>query len=1115
MAEQRSKPVKRTASEMQRAAHARSRSRARAQEVRAARHGRLGKGLIATFLLASAIIFFGGLVLSGRALPLPPTLRTQVVEVIAERLPEASVSIDDVAVMLGPNGAPRVRMENLAFGDLGGGGVAVLNGLTAHLSPAALLRGRLQPERLVLDGAQVTVRRSRDGTLALDAGSGGANTEFNLPGLLSALDAALESGPLSSIEEASAEGMVITLEDARSGGIWQATNAAIVLRRSETGLTASVTSDVFNGTDSVAEVQVSLTYESGSGDLGLGIRLVDVAAIDIAAQSPALAWLGVLDAPISGSVRADVSRDGALIGLSGALDIASGALTAQAGTAPIGFQQAKAYLEFDPERQRIDFSEVSVATETLQVTAAGHSYLAEIFEGWPRAFLGQFVISELALDEERLFREPVALSGVGVDLRLRTDPFEVEVEQLATELNGQIITGKGRVSAREDGWHVSVDGQTAQIATDTVMQFWPLIEAPITRAWLDQNVRVGTLTDVTMAFRKTPGERSDIGLNFAFRGGEVQFLKDMPELIGAGGIGVISEDAFHLKMTNGGVTSSQGDWIDFSGSVFSIPDIEQKPPQGLFQLRARGDIPDILDVTNNAPLRLMERAERSPDLAQGSADIVAEFELPLKDGILVDEVTYAVTGILRDVSSDRIVPERVLTSRRMALSANADELRLVGPVALDGAGLTADWRQPLGEGGREAGSQITGVLPISSETMQTFGVPLPDGLLRGEAQAEYSLRVVPEKAPELSLTSDLRGLGLAIDALGWSKSAGTEGGLELEATLGSAPEVTRLSVSAPGLGLDGQIQLRESGGLETAVFDPVRVGSWLDARAVLTARESGQAPAIAIDGGRMDFRDFPRDQFQGGNSGDRAPISVSLDTFILSDALSFAPLVGQIESGLAGLSGDFEARVNGQTPISGALAPANGGTAIRIQSNDAGGVVRSAGFSNSATGGTLDVVLTPIPNDPNGGFRGEFLIEEIRIQDAPVMAAILDTISVVGLIDQLSGQGLRFATVDGRFRLSRDAFVLDEAAAIGGSLGISVSGLYDLNAQQIDLQGVVSPFFFLNSVGSLVSRRGEGLFGFNYSVVGPSTTPTVTVNPLSILTPGLFREIFRRAPPTN
>ena len=65
----------------------------------------------------------------------------------------------------------------------------------------------------------------------------------------------------------------------------------------------------------------------------------------------------------------------------------------------------------------------------------------------------------------------------------------------------------------------------------------------------------------------------------------------------------------------------------------------------------------------------------------------------------------------------------------------------------------------------------------------------------------------------------------------------------------------------------------------------------------------------------------------------------------------------------------------------------------------------------------------------------------------------------------------------------------------------------------MDFRGVVSPVYFLNGIGSILTRRGEGLFGFNYRMTGPASGPSVGVNPLSILTPGAFRQLFRRAPP--
>ncbi len=1109
-----SKPKPRASSQIGRRAHAKSRAQAEWRDARAKHHGRLGKGMVSTVVLATLVMFLGGLMLTGRAVPLPDSLRDRVAQSVAARMPDSAVQIGEMAVTLGRDGAPRVQMANVSFGDSGGGGAAVLNGVSARLSPGALLQGRLVAERVQLDGAQVTLRRASDGTFAFRGAGGAAGPAQSVTDMLAGLDAVLTEGPLATLQEVTAERVVISLEDARTGRIWQATNASMRLRRSNNGLTLSVSSDVFNGTDDVAEVQGSFSYDVGTGDIGLGMRLVNVPAADIAVQSRALSWLGVLDAPISGAVRAEYDGETGFSGLSGTLDIAAGALSPEGGAEPIGFDAARAYFAFDPERQKIDFTEILVTSATLQATASGHTYLTDLSDGWPEAFVGQFLVADIAVDRADVFQSPIALQNVRADVRLRLDPFTVELAQVALEHDGTVVQAHGRVSAPGDGWHIAVDAKTAAIDTRAVVAFWPLIEAPITRTWIEKNISAGQLEDVSVALRKVPGSKPDLGLTFDFQGGDVQFLRSMPPIAGATGRGVMQGKAFDLVLTGGGVAAATGDWVDMTGSTFRVPDIEQKPATGDIQIRARGPIPALLSVTNNRPLRLMERAGRTINLASGTGDVTARVTLPLKEGIAIEEVAYQVTGTFNDVRSEMIVPGRVLLARQMALVASKDEVRVTGRARLDGVALTADWRQPLGDGARETGSVITGHVAIGETALAAFDIPLSKDLVQGEAQADYVLTVKPNEPPALSLSSDLKGLGLRVAALGWQKSPNALGGLELEATLGDAPDVRQLSLSAPGLGLDGRLSLDENGALQAAVFDQVRVGNWLDARVRLTPLGGGRSPAIAIESGSLDFRNFPRDKIASGG-GSRAPISVSLDRFVLSDAITFAPLTGSIDAGRAGLSGAFEARLNGQTAVRGTLAPANGGTAIRLQSNDAGGIVRSAGLSGNAVGGTLDLVLTPDVTAAPGTLRGEFLIEDIRIQNAPVMAALLDTISVVGLIDQLSGQGIGFRTVDGRFRLTQDAFVLEEAAAIGGSLGISAAGLYDLDDKLIDLQGVVSPFYFLNGVGSLVSRRGEGLFGFNYRVSGPANAPTVGVNPLSILTPGLFREIFRRPPPTN
>ena len=60
--------------------------------------------------------------------------------------------------------------------------------------------------------------------------------------------------------------------------------------------------------------------------------------------------------------------------------------------------------------------------------------------------------------------------------------------------------------------------------------------------------------------------------------------------------------------------------------------------------------------------------------------------------------------------------------------------------------------------------------------------------------------------------------------------------------------------------------------------------------------------------------------------------------------------------------------LSGQSSAAGQIAPQSGRSAIRLQSNDAGGVIRSAGLLTQGRGGQFDMTLTPT-GDP-GQFDG-------------------------------------------------------------------------------------------------------------------------------------------------
>jgi hypothetical protein len=77
-------------------------------------------------------------------------------------------------------------------------------------------------------------------------------------------------------------------------------------------------------------------------------------------------------------------------------------------------------------------------------------------------------------------------------------------------------------------------------------------------------------------------------------------------------------------------------------------------------------------------------------------------------------------------------------------------------------------------------------------------------------------------------------------------------------------------------------------------------------------------------------------------------------------------------------------------------------------------------------------------------------------------------------------------------------------------------GTVDFKSQTVDLGGTYVPLYGLNSafraipiIGPVLGgRQGEGLVGITFAIQGKLDDPSVLVNPMSIMTPGIFRQIF-------
>lgn len=1071
---------------------------------------------VALWVLAAPVIMAiaGAAVLIGQEVSAPSWVVRDVETRAAVALSGGSLEFGEMKVTLGTDLHPRLVVRNAVLKDSNGFMLANVPQITGLISPRGALQGRFLAQEVELTGAEVYIRRRADGAVAFafDQNTAGLQAAGFVE-LMGQVDALFQSGPLEALEQVRAQGVIINYDDARAGRSWVVDDSQIAMDLRGDALAFRADLTLLSGRAYVTQAQITYNSPQGQAMAEVGMSLTNAAAPDIASQSPILAWLGVLDAPISGAMRGGVDATGALTQVSATLQIGAGELRPSLQTRPIPFQGARTYFTFDPEDQRLRFDLIEMDSDAGRVSGQAQAYLREFENGFPDALMGQARFSELQLAPGIWSDREMRLSDASVDFRMRLKPFVFDIGQAVVQVDAAPVRLSGAVLATTEGWSVALDGQTRDISVDQVLRFWPVAAAPGLRQWLADNLRAGRLVDAALALRAEPGAKPVMGLTSGFAGAELRFMRQVPPIQnGAGTLSVVGQE-MALTLEQGHVVAAEGGRIDLSGSTMQIPQTGPRAPAH-FDLALAGRATAMMSLLRGAPFHVMAGSDLPVSFLQGDAQVSVDLTTPLARDVTAQERVWSARADLRNLRSDRLVPGRVLTAARADLRVGPEALVVQGPMQLDGVGGDVVFSRALGPGS-EGTARVEAELRLGPDALQRFGIALPDGMLRGDSMAQLSLDLSDPAAPGFRLTSDLRGTRIRLPGVEWSKPASVPAALTVAGQLGARPRIDQLSINAPGLRTSGVIRLAPGGGLERAAFERVRLGGWLDAPVILIGRGAGRPLDVQIAGGTLDLRDAGFGGGSGagttGSGGAGGGFDVALDRLQVTQSLALHDFRGQFtQSG--GFNGTFEGLVNGAAPVQGTLVPIQGRSGVRIQSGDAGAVLRAAGFLRNAYGGAMRLTLTPAGGA--GSFDGALVAQNLRVRNLPVLARLLDAISVVGLLTQLDGQGLLFTDIEAQFRMQPNAIIVTQSSAVGPSMGLSLDGVFRPEPGIMDFQGVISPIYLINGIGSFLTRPGEGLIGFNFNLAGSVDNPQVSVNPLSALTPGMFREIFRRPPPT-
>ncbi len=1084
---------------------------------RRSRLRRVGYWVLLTMLVlvvagASAIVM-----LKGRSITAPAWVQSRIETRIAQVLPQAKVSFGEMVFIVDEGWRARVRLRDISVKTPSGADIVDFNEFKASFSTRALLKGVVQPHDISLSGVFVTLRRGAAGRVSLSAANAATAPKreaATLPQLVGQLDEVFKKQALSTLVSVDVRALTLRYEDITSDRAWTVDGGRMRVTRSGQSLALSADLALLSGGSGVATLAANYSSEIGEAAAEFGINFDGVDAGDIAAQGAAFAWLDVLRAPISGSVRSGLNEDGNFNPINATLQIGAGVVQPNDQTKPIPFDGARSYFSYDPDEKLLRFDEVSVLSKWVSGSATGTAMLGGVGAGGKLTDLvGQFNLRNLSANPQDLYPEPVALAEADIDFLMTLDPFHIKLGRLQISDQGKTLLVDGSLQADPAGWRLSLDGKMDGLEPERLFELWPEQLKPKTRRWLTENIQSGTARNIDLALRRSPDAAPQLYVALDYSDATVKFLRTLPPLIKGRGHLSLFQNRLVVSLDEGQVIAPQGGAVAVMGSSFIMPDITvRNGPPSVIRLETRSTLTAALSLLNQKPMQVMDRAKLPVTIADGQAVLRGTLAVPLKRGGKPSDVAFHVSGDLLSLRSDTLVKGRALRAAKLKLTADNTGVSIGGDGRIDDVAFNGSWAQPIGKGADK--STLRGQVALTPDALDAFNIALPSGMVTGEGSGQIVLDFERGQTPKFALSSDLRGLRIVVPQLSWSKPKTESGTLEVSGRLGAVPQVDNLQVSGAGLSAKGSVSLKEEGGLERVRIDRLQLNDWLDIPVDLVGQGAGKSVQVVLRGGTLDMR---RAEFGGSSqaAGGRKrapnpPMVVALDRLQITDTIALTGLQGRFDTN-KGLDGPFQARLNGGTPVEGRVLPQNGRSAVRLVSKDAGGVLRSAGLLKQVVGGDMSLVLLPVGS--GGAFDGRLSAGDVRIKDAPGIAALLNAVSVVGLVNELNGDGIYFDTVEADFRLTANQLTLTKGSAVGASMGLSMEGVYALQSGLINMQGVISPVYLLNGIGSILTRKGEGLFGFNYALNGPAKSPSVSVNPLSALTPGMFREIFRAPAP--
>jgi hypothetical protein len=1080
---------------------------------------------LAAVAMALALVGTGAVMVMLASGPIDlESLKPSLTQGLQERIgPGYRVSIASTFLTRGPYGLG-VGFGAIEIRDSAGRVVVAAPGGKVGLDAFALLGLEVKVRRLELEGLTVALRVKPDGGLSVAAADSqdAASIELmaprhsaaptpDLPILAAGLIDAL-TGSAQALDRVSLVNGRLQVENQALNKTSVYEDFRVLYQRDGESARVAVSARGPSGPWSVT------VNARGGAERGVGVEARDLGLEDLLLLSTNRPPFDS-DMPLSLRFEASLEPTGGIRALSGGFSLGAGYFKLDdPDHEPFLLDEATGRISWDSaaSRYRLDKMEA--------LAGASHYKIA----GWlapPGAadapWRGHLESNDTVLAGERPGEQPVTIDRADFDAHYLSsessftlDRFAVHGPHLKGEMSAQFaVTDKGPA--------LKMDMRLGTSGLADVMRLWPTFINPDARNWCLEHIKGGDLAFGTMKVdfdaqaidsvaHKRPVPPDSVRGDFAFKDAAIDVLPGLPSLTGLDVAGFITGHVFSVTAKHGAMDFGSGRRMQANDLFFNVPDTSPAPVvASKAGARVQGAADALADFLSRDSIKRYAGFSVDPATVKGQFQGQLTIDLGLGKSVRPEDQRFHVDGSLSDLKLDKFMANERFEQGALDVVAEPGSLKINGQGLINGLATKVE----LAKGAADEGT-LTLNLTLDDAARAKLGMtggpsitgPMPVRLKaplnKSGADVEVDLSRVDIGSPD----------GASL------KPAGKPGKATFSIKQGpDGISITGLAIDAGSIMARGAAQFGTDGAFQSAKLTQLRLNPQDDLKLDLAG---GPTMKASVRGAAFDARSLVKsllshDPNNGGSKDLDIDVKIgavggankqSISGFELTAAKRGGVLKSLSAVGRLG-DGAFSARKSEDGVMT-------------VRAEDAGALAKFLDIYSKLEGGALELTM----RDGARGSVGAASVRKFTLRDEPALRRMAAASPVsVGRGEATTpaaaiadGDAVRFDRMTVDFTRSAGRLEVRDALIYNSLVGLTTQGFIDFARDRVDLNGTFVPAYQLNSFVTHIPVFGlllgggqhEGIFGVNYRISGLASSPTLTVNPLSGVTPGILRKFF-------